>query len=173
MPDFPSAHTPNHTCFTCGYFGGLKGTRAACNNRRLPPIHDEPVIGCKRWAYNPAADRDIWTVEDWHVHSSKAVPGFRETPETSFRPPLTGPQIHEAHCAHPSPTTSAFAWELARGDDLLLRLYYTLLELAKDKMPLSARVHLRRLAQHLLEEPRVRAAIERAEFKDRIEHRGD
>lgn len=149
------------------------GTRAACNNRRLPPIHDAPAAGCNRWAYDPSANRDIWTVEDWHVHASKAVPGFLEVPQSKFRAPLTGPQIHEAHDAHPSPTTVAFAWELARTDDLLLRLYYALLELAKGKMPLSAKVHLRRLAQHLLAEPRIRAAIEREAVRDQITHRGE
>lgn len=149
------------------------GLRAACSNRRLSPIHDEPATGCKRWTYNPAADREIRTVEDWHVHASKAVPGFSEVPAMAFRPALTGPQIHQAHDAHPSPATSAFAWELARGDDLLLRMYYALLEMAKGQMPLSARVHLRRLAQHLLDEPRVRAAIEREAMKDQIAHRGE
>jgi hypothetical protein len=174
VSDSLDVRAANHSCFTCGYFGGLMGLRAACSNRRLSPIHDEPATGCKRWtSYNPAADREIRTVEDWHVHASKAVPGFSEVPAMAFRPALTGPQIHQAHDAHPSPATSAFAWELARGDDLLLRMYYALLEMAKGQMPLSARVHLRRLAQHLLDEPRVRAAIEREAMKDQIAHRGE
>lgn len=173
MPDYPGARGANQTCFCCGHFKGLMGLKANCGNHRLPPIHDRPESGCNRWAYDPAASRDIWTVEDWHVHSSKDVPGYRTAQPNAFRSPLTPVKIHELHSQHPSPATVALAWEIARLHDVLVRIQEALLELRKGKMPLSTKVHLRRLAERLIDEPGVRQAIEKAEAHDRMVHRDE
>lgn len=162
----------NHTCFTCGHFRGLMGARANCGNRRLSPIHDNPAAGCNRWAFDPTANREIWTVEDWHVHASQEIPGFAPPPLNRFRPALVSAALHDLHAAHPSPGTVAMAWEIARLHNVLTRVRSALLELRKDKMSMTSRVHLRRMAERLLEEPGVREAIEREEMQDQIQHRG-
>lgn len=155
----------NRSCFTCQHFQGLAmGNKAGCDHRRHAPAFDQPQQGCLHWVFNRSADEGIRTVEDWHVHASRAVPGFDE-PDKSipWREPLTSSALHKL-CREgaQSPSTSPLAWEIARQRNLVIRLRGALLVLAKDKMPLRARVILRRLADRIAEEPCVTEQIQKA-----------
>lgn len=176
MPAPPGPPRANHTCFCCQYFGGITGMRAACKHPKLPPTHDNPELGCTRWAYDASANRDVWTIEDWHVAVSQEIPGYRSASHLSrFRPALTARDIRDLYERAPSPSTAAMAWEIARLRDWPVRIVECILALAqRPKTDMGTRVYLRRLANRILtEEPALREEIEHLELQDRAEHRED
>jgi hypothetical protein len=156
------------------------GAKANCGHPRLSPLHDTPESGCKRWAFASESDRDIWTCEDWHVNAAREIPGYVEPPPNRFRRPLSGADIRQLY-DYPGETwgdvrasMAKLAWEIGRERDFNFRLRNALLTIAQQpKTPLQTRVHLRRLAQRLLEDPGVREEIERQTMMDSIAHRGD
>lgn len=164
----------NQSCFTCSHFQGLIPAGANCGHHRLPPVHKQPRHGCTRWAFNRTADPDIRTVEDWHVRASRDVPGFRLQPDPgiAYRPPLAGADVHRLYYRDPSPASKAMAWEIARQRDLVLRLRDALIELARHpKAAPVLRVYLRRLVEHLADEPCVVERVLAEDARLRATHR--
>lgn len=168
MPAPQGQNPANHTCFTCSHFRGLAGARTECGHPRQGPSHDAPEKGCTRWGYTPDADRDIWTCEDWHVQMSREIPGWTDAPLWRYKAPLSGVDVRDIYEQQYHTWQEArlalgqLAWEIGRERDFKIRIRETLLALAKQpKTPMVTRVHLRRLALRLMEDPGVREEFER------------